>query len=172
MAQLGNVKAAMGKTNLGGAASSSQGAKLSQNPHMMMAMTSGGSAYQPPGLQNPKANFHSQKKFLNQMGKVSTKNSQNPNTQGSQNRTGKLHNEVPSETFFFSCRRRQRQRGREEEVLAHARSRQGCPSCARRGIPDPVPADAEPKRKFPLSSHLYPTIRILHHFWLIRYLMF
>lgn len=81
----------MGKADLGGAGSGSQGAKLPQNPHLVAAMTGGGSAYQPQGLQNQKANFHNQKKYLNQMGKVSTKNSQNPNTQGSQNRTGKLY---------------------------------------------------------------------------------
>ena len=80
----------MGKADLGGADSGSQGSKLPQNPHLEMSITGGG-GYQPPGLSNQKANFHNQKKFLNQMGKVSTKNSQNPNTQGSQNRTGKLY---------------------------------------------------------------------------------
>jgi hypothetical protein len=83
MVQLGNLKAGMAKGNTGGAGSGSQGPKLPQNPHLAMAMTGGGGAYPAQGLQNQKTNFHSQKKFLNQVGKVSTKNSQNPNTQGS-----------------------------------------------------------------------------------------
>lgn len=91
MSQLGNLKAGMGKANLGGTSSGGRGAKLPQNPHVMMGMAGGGGSYQSQGLQNQKANFQSQKKFLNQMGKVSAKNSQNPNTQGSQNRNGKLY---------------------------------------------------------------------------------
>lgn len=82
----------MGKANLVGVGSGGHGGKLpqTQSSHVAMALAGGG-AYQPQGLQNQKAGFHNQKKFLHQMGKVSAKNSQKPTTQGSQNRNGKLY---------------------------------------------------------------------------------
>jgi len=88
-AQIGSLKAGGGKANLGGGSSGSQGPKYSQNPQTMTAVTGGSGAYQSQVLQNQKINFQNQKKFLNQMGKASTKNSQNTNTSGSQHRTGK-----------------------------------------------------------------------------------
>lgn len=167
MAQLGNAKAAMGKTNLGGAGSSSQGAKLSQNPHMIMAMTSGGSAYQPPGLQNQKANFHSQKKFLNQMGKVSTKNSQNPNTQGSQNRTGKLHNKVPSETMFFVDGGRGNVAGKKKSSLTHGASKAA--QAAHAGASQTQYLQMLNPNVSSLSPLLFQIIRALHRLWLVQH---